>query len=248
MFEKIENFRFNNLAWLSENCVASFSNYFVIGKLNEDLGFDENRYLKFRFVDFEKFALACESVINFLADDKALPLSTAENEIVKTGSYNICWEGVFCVDENVKKVYLIAKFTQQNTFRILFDLEDFATLINGFVNISIDVFVLCIYSKSVLKFFIEKVLEQNNIEHAINYVTNLNREECKKQVNEICNCLEIPQKYSFFITDQMMVYKFELLIIARMRKLSPTRFMLFSQEEALLNLLTETETETESSE
>jgi hypothetical protein len=46
MFPQIKNPP-TNIAWLSENCVASFFNFFVIGKLNAKSGFNKNKYLKF---------------------------------------------------------------------------------------------------------------------------------------------------------------------------------------------------------
>jgi hypothetical protein len=227
MFPKIK-FRPTNIAWLSENCVASYFNYFVIGKLNQNIGFDKNKYLKFRFVDFQKFTTTSEEVNAFFFVDPLL--SKEEVIIIETCSYKISWQGSFNVTDIKKEVKFKAEFKDEKTqkatsnFEIKFDNEEFSLLLRGFLNIAVDVFCYCTQVRCVIKCFLEKVAEKN-IESE-NYLKNFKRDDYFKLCFEICHSLQITKFKSYFILDKLLMHKEDLLTLIKLKNVHDSQSFL----------------------
>ena len=209
----------NNVAWLTENCVASYFNFFVIGKLNESAGFKKNEYLKFRFVDFEKFLLICIKTLTFFSFDPLI--SKGEDIIIETASYIISLEGIYDILQAEKKVHIKVTFSSlKKYFGVYFDKEEFNKLLNGFLNIAIDVFCSCFQAKSVIRVFLEKVAQNNyEVEDYLPEVLlqSFQQKDYMKLCFEICECMQIDHLYSYHILDQILMYKNDLLIITKIR-------------------------------
>jgi hypothetical protein len=198
----------------------------VIGKLNAKSGFNKNKYLKFRFVDFQKFFIASEEIKTFFSYDPLL--SKAEVHILVTNSYQISWDGIFSVEEAKKKVQIKVSFSNLETnFGIYFDDEEFNLLLNGFLNIAVDVFCYCLQARSVLKFFLEKVAEKNL--DSADYLKKFQREDYLNLCSEICQQLQIPKLKSYFILDKLLMHKEDLLILTKMKTLYDSRLFLVDQ-------------------
>ena len=218
MFPKI-TVRPTNIAWLSENCIASYFNYFVIGKLNSKVGFNRNKYLKFRFVDFETFAVTSKEVKAFFVIDPLL--SKEKVNIVETDSYKIFWEGCFNVQEFKKEVHFKVQFKNNliqkvsSHFEIQFDNEEFDLLLKGFLNIAVDVFCFCTQVRCVIKCFLEKVGEKNI--KCEEYLKSLKRDDYFKLCFEICGNLKITKYKSYFILDKLLMHKKDLLSIIKVK-------------------------------
>lgn len=215
MCSKINIQECSNYALLPEHCVASFFNFFVIGKPNfKDLGFNENEYIKIRYTDFEAFSKALESMLAFVASENE---DKSELEIVRTPSYVINWKGRSCAETGEKKVCISANFHQINQSFILdFDMEDIHHLINGFWNIAVDVFCFDALSKAALKLFLHNVTQQVK---SVEYVEHLSRLECERVSRDICDCLEAPKINAYLITDKIMGHKTGLKVLTELRDL-----------------------------
>ncbi len=217
MFPELKIKNANNVAWLPENCVAAYFNFFVIGKLNERGVFTKNEYLKFRFVDFENFLVICLRALTFFSWDPLL--SKEEDVIIETPTYQISLQGKF--EEKLKKKQICIKVAFSDLFYELdFDKKEFDLLINGFLKISVDVFCCCHQTKSMIRVFFEKLDE--NIFNDENYMPeiylqSLEQKDYFKLCLEICKSLEISNLSSYYIFDQITMYKKDLLTITTIK-------------------------------
>jgi len=231
MCSKIE-VPFKNLAWLSENCLAAYLNFFVIGQLNENLGFNANEYIKFRFVDFLKFYLVAEAIVCFFQNE-AYVLQEDSAAIIETETYNLYWKGTYNVKTKVKQVCLISKFHNfDEKFELHFNSIEFNYLLVAFSNVAIDVFCIDPAVKSALKHFVEG-LREKDIHSCKTYFQNLKREDCAKISLELCGTLNLESYKSFEIESQLMIYKFDLYLIKRVSNLCSAKYVMspeYSQE------------------
>lgn len=203
-----------NIAWLGENCIASYFNYFVIGKINSKGGFGKNSYIKFRFVDFVQFVEILQQVnIFFLIE----PTLSKENIcIIVTSSYKISWQGCFDDSAVKKTVKFIADFKNEaSDFSVTFDYNEYTLLIKGFLNIAVDVFCYCPQVRCVFKCFLEKIVNTEN-EFPEDFFDNQNNNHYYKLCFEICRGFEITKFKSYSILNKLLHHRQDLLRLIKL--------------------------------
>ena len=234
MFPELKIKNSNNVAWLVENCLAVYFNFFVIGQLNESACFNKNEYLKFRFVDFEKFYSICIKTLTFFSFDPLI--SKGRDIIIETSSYTISLEGIYDVLQSEKKVHIqIAFLNLGKNYGVYFNKEEFNLLLNGFLNIAVDVFCSCFQVKSVMRIFLKKVVENLNEEEDYQpevFLQSLQQKDYMKLCFEICEDMQINNVYAYHILDQIIMYKNDLLTITKIRSWYNNSLVLRSLEKS----------------
>ena len=203
MFPELKIKNANNVAWLPDSCVAAYFNFFVIGKLNESGCFSKNKYLKFRFVDFENFLLICVRTLTFFSWDPLL--SKEEDLILETPTYKISLQGKFEKELKKKQIVIKATFSATLFYELDFDKKEFDLLMSAFLKISVDVFCCCPQSKSVMRVFFEKISENSlNIKDYLPeiYLGSFEQKDYLKLCLEICDSLQIDNLNSYFIFEK----------------------------------------------
>ena len=106
------------------------------------------------------------------------------------------------------------------SYGVYFDIEEFNLLLNGFLNIAVDVFCCCFQAKSVIRVFLNKVAENNSeVEDFLPevFLQTFQQKDYMKLCFEICECMQINNIYSYNILDQIIMYKNDLFTITKIR-------------------------------
>jgi len=209
-----------SIAFLSNYCVASYPGYVAIGELNPSHGFNENQYIKIRSTDIEKFIISAKTILIFFGE-RDLDSDTDVPILEKKSKYIIKWSGENRQNRNEARVKIsVELFEEKKTFSIFFLFDEFYHLLESFINVAFNSFLLCAYQVACLKEFLNNLQTESR---DLEYVKFLTHEDCLKFAKNLCNRLGIPSINTFLIGDKLYEHKVELMLFLDIRKLFACR-------------------------
>ncbi len=209
-----------SIAFLSNYCVASYPGYVAIGELNPSHGFNENQYIKIRSTDIEKFIISAKTILIFFGE-KDLDSDTDVPILEKKSKYIIKWSGENRQNRNEARVKIsVELFEEKKTFSIFFLFDEFYHLLESFINVAFNSFLLCAYQVACLKEFLNNLQTESR---DLEYVKFLTHEDCLNFAKNLCNRLGIPSINTFLIGDKLYEHKVELMLFLDIRKLFACR-------------------------
>jgi hypothetical protein len=209
-----------SIAFLSNYCVASYPGYLAIGELNPSHGFNENQYIKIRSTDIEKFIISAKTILIFFGE-KDLDSDTDVPILEKKSKYIIKWSGENRQYRNEARVKIsVELFEEKKTFSIFFLFDEFYHLLESFINVAFNSFLLCAYQVACLKEFLNNLQTESR---DLEYLKFLTHEDCLNFAKNLCNRLGIPSINTFLIGDKLYEHKVELMLFLDIRKLFACR-------------------------
>lgn len=209
-----------SIAFLSNYCVASYPGYVAIGELNPSHGFNENQYIKIRSTDIEKFITSAKTILRFFGE-RDLDSHTDVPILEKKSKYIIKWSGENRQYRNEARVKIsVELFEEKKTFSIFFLFDEFYHLLESFINVAFNSFLLCAYQVACLKEFLNNLQTESR---DLEYVKFLTHEDCLNFAKNLCNRLGIPSINTFLIGDKLYEHKVELMLFLDIRKLFACR-------------------------
>lgn len=210
-----------SIAFLSNYCVASYPGYVAIGELNPSHGFNENQYIKIRSTDIEKFIISAKTILIFFGEKEDLDSDTDVPILEKKSKYIIKWSGENRQNRPEARVKIsVELFEEKKTFSIFFLFDEFYHLLESFINVAFNSFLLCAYQVACLKEFLNNLQTESR---DLEYVKFLTHEDCLKFAKNLCNRLGIPSINTFLIGDKLYEHKVELMLFLDIRKLFACR-------------------------
>ncbi len=157
----------------------------------------------------------------FFGEKEDLDSDTDVPILEKKSKYIIKWSGENRQNRNEARVKIsVELFEEKKTFSIFFLFDEFYHLLESFINVAFNSFLLCAYQVACLKEFLNNLQTESR---DLEYVKFLTHEDCLNFAKNLCNRLGIPSINTFLIGDKLYEHKVELMLFLDIRKLFACR-------------------------